>query len=111
MFRVLAILVAVLVMAAFGATATSAPIKTDPPVQPRAMDQKPAPMDQQMGQKVEGTVKTVRGNTVTLEDGTQLSIPGSVKVPMSQLKPGAQISAEYEERGGQKIATALLIKG
>jgi len=30
---------------------------------------------------------------------------------MSQLKPGAHISAEYEERGGQKIATSLQIKG
>jgi len=111
MFRVLAILVAVLVTAGFGVTAPSAQMKTDPPVQPKATDQKPAPMDQKMGQKVEGTVKAVHGNTVTLEDGTQLSIPGSVKVPMSQLKPGAQISAEYEERGGQKIATSLQIKG
>ena len=111
MFRVLAILVAVLVMAGFGVTAPSAQMKTDPAVQPKATDQKPATMDQKTGQKIEGTVKAVRGNTVTLEDGTQLSIPGSAKVPMSQLKPGAQISAEYEERGGQKIATSLQIKG
>jgi len=110
MSRVLAILVAALVMAAFGVTASSAQTKNDPP-QPKAMDQKPAPTDQKMAQKVEGTVKTVRGNMVTLEDGTQLSVPGSVKVPMSRLKPGAQISAEYEERGGQKVATSLQIKG
>ena len=116
MFRVLAILVAVLVMASFGVTATSAQMKTDPQAQPKATDQKApmdqkAPTDQKMGQKIEGTVKAVRGNMVTLEDGTQLSIPGSVKVPMSRLKPGAQISAEFEERGGQKVATSVQIKG
>jgi hypothetical protein len=111
MIRVPAILVAVLVMAALGVTASSAQMKSDPPVEPKATVQKPAPTAQKTGQKVEGTVKTVRGNTLTLEDGTQLSIPGSVKVPMSQIKPGAQISAEYEERGGQKIATSLQIKG
>ena len=111
MVRVPAVLVAVLVMAAFGVTAPSAQMKSDPPVQPKVMDQKSAPTDQKTGQRVEGTVKTVRGNMVTLEDGTQLSIPGSVKVPMSQLKPGAQINAEYEEKGGQKIATTLQIKG
>ena len=121
MFRVLAILVAVLVMASFGVTATSAQMKTDPQAQPKAMDQKApmdqkateqkAPTEQKMGQKIEGTVKSVRGNMVTLEDGTRISIPGSVKVPMSRLKPGAQISAEFEERGGQKVATSVQIKG
>jgi hypothetical protein len=53
----------------------------------------------------------VRGNMVTLEDGTLLSIPSSVKVAKDQLKPGAQISAEYEERAGQKVATSVQIKG
>jgi len=61
----------------------SAQMKTEPSAQPKATEQKPAPTDQKMGQKVEGTVK----------------------------KPGAHISAEYEERGGQKIATSLQIKG
>jgi len=91
--------VAILVMAAFGVTTTSVQMKSDPPVQPKATDQKPAATDQKMSQNVEGTVKAVRGSTITLEDGTQLAIPG------------AQISAEYEERGGQKIATSLQIKG
>ncbi len=48
---------------------------------------------------------------VTLEDGTELSIPASVKVAKDQLKPGAQITAEYEERAGQKVAKSVEIKG
>jgi hypothetical protein len=37
--------------------------------------------------------------------------PTSVKVAKDQLKPGAQISAEYEERAGQKVAKSVQIKG
>jgi len=91
--------------ASLGVTGTMAQMKTDP-AQPK-MEQK----SDKMGQRVEGTVKSVRGNIVTLEDGTQLSIPSSVKVAKDQLKPGAQITAEYEERTGQKVATSVQIKG
>ena len=105
MIRVLAVVVAVLLTASVGVTGTIAQMKTDPG-QPK-MEQK----SDKMGQKVEGTIKSVRGNMVTLEDGTQLSIPSSVKVMKNQLKPGAQISAEYEERAGQKVATSVQIKG
>ena len=103
MMRVLA--VAVLLTASLGVTGTMAQMKTDPA--PPKMEQK----SDKMGQRVEGTVKSVRGNIVTLEDGTQLSIPSSVKVAKDQLKPGAQITAEYEERAGQKVATSVQIKG
>jgi hypothetical protein len=103
--RVLVVAVAVLLTASLGVTGTMAQMKTDP-AQPK-MEQK----SDKMGQRVEGTVKSVRGNIVTLEDGTQLSIPSSVKVAKDQLKPGAQISAEYEERAGQKVATSVQIKG
>jgi hypothetical protein len=64
-----------------------------------------------MSQRVEGTIKSVRGSLVTLEDGTELSIPSTVKVAQNQLKPGAQITAEYENRAGQKIAKSVDIKG
>ena len=105
MIRVLAVVVAVLLSVSLVVTGTVAQMKTDP-AQPK-MEQK----SDKMGQKVEGTIKSVRGNMVTLEDGTQLSIPSSVKVAKDQLKPGAQITAEYEERAGQKVATAVQIKG
>ena len=48
---------------------------------------------------------------MTLEDGTELSIPATVKVAKDQLKPGTQITAEYEERAGQKVAKSIEIKG
>jgi hypothetical protein len=105
MARVVAVVVAVFLTASLGITGAMAQMKTDP-AQPK-MEQK----SDRMGQRVEGTIKSVRGNMVTLEDGTQLSIPSSVKVAKDQLKPGAQIVAEYEERAGQKVATAVQIKG
>ncbi len=105
MRRVLTVVVAGLLTASLGVTGAIAQMKTDP-AQPK-MDQK----SDKMGQKVQGTIKSVRGNMVTLEDGTQLSIPASVKVAKEQLKPGAQISAEVEERAGQKVAKSVEIKG
>ncbi len=105
MTRALAVVGAALLTASLGVTGVVAQVKTDP-AQPR-MERK----SDTMGQKVEGTIKSVRGNTVTLEDGTELSIPTSVKITTDQLKPGAQISAEYEARAGQKIAKSIQIKG
>ncbi|PYN79857.1 MAG: hypothetical protein DMD96_16230 [Candidatus Rokuibacteriota bacterium] len=107
MIRVLAVLVAILLTASLSVTGAIAQMPKTEPAQPKSMEQK----SDKMGQKVEGTIKTVRGNMVTLEDGTQLSIPSSVKVSKAQLKPGAQISAEYEEKAGQKVATSVQIKG
>jgi len=105
MIRVLAVVLAVLLTASLGITGAIAQMKTDP-AQPK-MGQK----SDTMGQKVEGTVKSIRGNMVTLEDGTEISIPSSVKIAKDQLKPGAQISAEYEEKAGQKVAKSIQIKG
>jgi hypothetical protein len=105
MIRVPVVVVAMLLTASIGITGAMAQMKTDP-AQPR-MEKK----SDKMGQKVEGTIKSVRGNMVTLEDGTEISIPSSVKVTKDQLKPGAQISAEYEEKAGQKVARSIQIKG
>lgn len=111
MIRLLAVLLGVLVVTSLGVSDTMAQMnpaqqKTDQ-AQPRSME----PKIETMSQKVEGTIKAVQGNMVTLEDGTRLSIPSSVKVAKNQLKPGVQISAEYEEKGGQKVATSVQIKG
>jgi len=105
MIRVPVVVVAMFLTASIGITGAMAQMKTDP-AQPR-MEKK----SDKMGQKVEGTIKSVRGNVVTLEDGTEISIPSSVKVTQDQLKPGAQISAEYEEKAGQKVARSIQIKG
>ena len=105
MTRALVTVVVALSTASLGVAGAMAQTKTDP-AQPR-MERKSDTMDQ----KVEGTIKSVHGSMVTLEDGTELSIPSSVKVTTDQLKPGAHISAEYEQRRGQKVAKSIQIKG
>jgi len=106
MIRALVLATAVLLLtASFGATWTNAQTVTDP------SRSRVSRKSDTISQKVEGTIKWVRGNLVTLEDGTELSIPAGVKVEMEQLKPGAQITAEYNNRAGQKIAKSVEIKG
>ena len=105
MIRVLALAVASLSAASLAATATSAQVTTSP-AQPK-LGQK----SNKVEQKVEGTIKSVRGNLVTLEDGTEISVPSSGNVANDQLRPGAQISADYQKRAGQKVATWVQIKG
>jgi Cu/Ag efflux protein CusF len=82
---------------------------------PGAQAQQPT-MQQQPGQQpgtmkgpeVEGRVQNVKGDQVTLSDGTQLTVPKS-QAKMGELKPGNKIKATYEERNGQKIVTSLRI--
>jgi Protein of unknown function (DUF1344) len=60
---------------------------------------------------VEGKIKSVdpSGKMVTLDDGTQLMIPATVKVEKQALKPGANVKASYEEKDGQKVATSFMV--
>ena len=107
MIRVLALAVAVLSSASLAVIVASAQTSgqiTIETAQPKLGQKSP-----KVDQTVEGTIKSVRGTLVTLEDGTELSIPSSVRV--DQLRPGAQISAQYEKRAGQKVATSVHIKG
>ena len=60
------------------------------------------------GPEVEGRVRDVKGDQVTLNDGTQLTVPKS-QAKMGELKPGNKIKATYQERNGQKIVTSLRI--
>jgi Cu/Ag efflux protein CusF len=60
------------------------------------------------GPEVEGRVRDVKGDQVTLNDGTQLTVPKS-QAQMGELKPGSVIKATYRERDGKKIVTSLRI--
>ncbi len=60
--------------------------------------------------QIEGKIQKVAGNKVTLTDGTELTIPASVKVQQKDLKPGATVKASYEEKGGQKVVTNLQVQ-
>jgi len=108
MIRIVAVLLAVLLTGALGVGGALAQMPKSDSAQPKSMDQ---PKSMEMNKRVEGTIKSVQGSIVTLDDGTTLSIPSSVKVSRDQLKPGAMIVAEYEERGGQKVAKSVQIKG
>jgi Cu/Ag efflux protein CusF len=61
------------------------------------------------GSMVEGKIVKVSGAKVTLDDGTKLMIPSSVKVQRADLKPGATVKASFEELGGQKVVTAIAV--
>lgn len=58
---------------------------------------------------IEGKVMAVDpgGKSLTLDDGTKLTIPETVKFSRADLKPGAAVKAAYEEKDGQKILTNL----
>lgn len=60
---------------------------------------------------VQGKIKSVdpSGKMVTLDDGTMLTIPPTLKIEKQALKPGASVKASYEEKGGEKVATALTV--
>lgn len=73
----------------------------------------PAMMDKEQSggaKHVEGKIQKVSGNTVTLTDGTVFTIPASVKIQRSELKPGASVKASYEEKAGQKVVTSLEVE-
>src|SRR5262249_15932980 len=63
------------------------------------------------GADVEGKIKSVdpSGKIVTLDDGTQLTIPQIVAGEMKVLQPGASVKASYEEKDGQKVATSFMV--
>jgi hypothetical protein len=62
-----------------------------------------------MQKEVEGKIKTMdtSGKSVTLEDGTTLTIPDSLKAARGALREGAMVKATYEDRGGEKVVTSI----
>jgi Cu/Ag efflux protein CusF len=61
--------------------------------------------------EVSGKIKSVdpAGRTVLLENGTRLMIPESVHVDPATLKAGATVKASVEDKGGQKVVTAIQV--
>ena len=64
--------------------------------------------DTMKGPEVEGRVRDVRGETITLDDGTLLTVPKN-QAKMGELKAGNKIKATYQERDGKKVVTSLQI--
>ena len=59
---------------------------------------------------IQGKIASVSGPKVTLTDWTELMIPSDVKVQRSDLTLGATVKASFQERGGQKIVTAIAVE-
>jgi uncharacterized protein DUF1344 len=59
--------------------------------------------------EIQGRIKALdRANkTVTLEDGTTLTIPKAVKVTPTALQKGAMVTANYEVQDGQRVIITL----
>ena len=60
------------------------------------------------GQDLEGRIRDVGNERITLDDGTVLFIPKGM-TKQSDLKVGATVKAKYQDRNGQKVATALQV--
>jgi Cu/Ag efflux protein CusF len=75
----------------------------------QAQSTKPGSMPGTMkGPEIEGRVVTVKGEQVTLDNGTQLTVPKS-QAQAQELKQGTKIKATYEERDGKKVVNSLQI--
>jgi Cu/Ag efflux protein CusF len=75
----------------------------------QAQSTKPGSMPGTMkGPEVEGRVVTVKGEQITLDNGTQLTVPKS-QAQAQELKQGTKIKATYEERDGKKVVNSLQI--
>lgn len=59
-------------------------------------------------QDIEGKIRDVGNERITLEDGTVLFIPKGL-AKQADLKIGAAVKAKYQDRNGQKIATAIQV--
>jgi len=83
----------------------TSPVQT--PLGPTA-EPRPATPDEPPALAVQGKIKRLDpwSKTMTLEDGTTLTFPGSAA--MSALKEGERVIATYELKNGQKVATSVI---
>ena len=83
-----------------------------PSTKPPVTDKAPAQSKMPEGKEIQGTIKSVdrAKQTMTLDDGTTLTIPNSVKVAPNALKKGAKVNATYEEKDGKRVVTSLRVE-
>ena len=78
------------------------------------VQQSPAPRPVSMGDQrlIEGTISSIdlSSDTIILENGDTLIVPSSLSMDRSHLKPDVWVVAQYEERGGRKIATTISVR-
>jgi hypothetical protein len=103
--RIFLLVVAILVaLPAVGALDVYA--QGGPPASPQM-----SPGGSNMQHEVRGMIKDVdpSGRMLTLDDGTQLTIPPTVQLP-GEIKEGAIVKASFEEHAGQKVITSLEVQ-
>lgn len=102
-----ALLVASLLLWAADTGAQQQPAPRPAPAPTPAAPAPPAGEDK----SVEGKVKKWDAATsmLTLDDGTQISVPAGAKVERAKLKEGATVKASYEEKGGKKVAKSVQV--
>src|ERR1700730_1259103 len=88
---------------------TTAPAKAQTSAPPAESQKSPGLLGDQ--QLVEGTIKSVarRGINIVLEDGTSLTVPVSLEFDRRELRPGATVKAQYEEREGNKYPDSITV--
>ena len=106
MKRAFATLVALLLAGSAAWAGEMTPSSKDQPGPPAMGPAQPAAP---MAKDVQGKIKTMDGSgkSVTLEDGTKLTIPESLRAARGGLKKGAMVKATYEEKGGDKVVTSI----
>jgi hypothetical protein len=67
------------------------------------------PTTMQGSHEIEGRIVDVRSERMMLHDGTVLLVPGNV-ARWSELSLGAVVRVQYEEKDGQKVATAMVFR-
>jgi Cu/Ag efflux protein CusF len=102
----------ILALSILGAAPAWAQMTPSAQNKPPAMDKAPAQSTKPEAKEIQGTIKSVdrTKKTLTLEDGTTLAIPSSVKVAPNALKKGAKVRATYEEQGGKRVVTSLHVE-
>lgn len=59
---------------------------------------------------IEGKVQKVMGSKITLDNGTELTLPAALQSKHADLKAGTSVKAAYEEKGGQKMVTDIVVE-
>jgi hypothetical protein len=96
-----AIALAVMTCSAMSIPVLSAQAQT---TKPGTMPEKPR--GTMKGAEVEGRVRDVKGDQITLDSGMKLTVP-KTEAKSNELKAGSKIKATYEEKGGKKVVTSL----
>jgi hypothetical protein len=102
MEKVFATVLAAVLLAASVAAAQQAP----PLPQPSSPAQSQTPASD-MKKEVVGTIKSVDGDKIVLDDGTELILPATLKMNRDDVKQGVKVKVSYQEQGGQKVVTSI----